>query len=72
MCNLCKGIQILSQAIELVKGNAFQKVHHTNDFKNSVKAIKKLVESLDKKDWQSCLKLYEQLKKETKISHTTV
>ena len=31
--------------------NAFWKVHNTNDFKNSINAIKKFVESLDKKNW---------------------
>ena len=59
-----RGIQILSGAIELVKWNAFWKVHNTNDFKNSIKAIKKIAKSLDEKDQQSCLN--EQIKKETK------
>ena len=59
-----RGIQILSGAIELVKWNACWKVQDTNGFKNSVRAIKKFEESLDKKDRQSCLKLYEQLKKQ--------
>ena len=45
-----RGIQILSHAIKLVKLNAFLKVHDANDFKNSVQAIKKFAESLDKKD----------------------
>ena len=54
-----RGIQILSGAIQLVKWNAFWKVHDTNDFKNSAQAIKKFAEFLDKKDRQSCLKLYE-------------
>ena len=36
------GIQILSGAIQLVKWNAFWKVHDTNDFKNSAQAIKKI------------------------------
>ena len=54
-----RGIQILSGAIQLVKWNAFWKVHDTNDFKNSAQAIKKFAEFLDKTDRQSCLKLYE-------------
>ena len=60
------GILILSDAIELVKWNAFWKIHDANDFKNSVKAIKKFARSSDKKDQQSCIKLHKQLKKETK------
>lgn len=59
-----RGIQILSGAIELVKWNACWKVHDTNGFKNIVRAIKKFEKPLDKKDRQSCLKLYEQLKKQ--------
>ena len=35
-------IQILSGANELVKWNAFWKMHDTNDFKNSAQAIKNL------------------------------
>ena len=63
-----RGIQILSGAIELVKWNLFWRVHGTNDFKNSIQAIKIFVESLDKKDQQSCLKLYEQIKAKQKPS----
>ena len=33
-----RGIQILSCAIELVKWNAFGRIHDTNDFKNSVQS----------------------------------
>ena len=34
-----RGIQMLSGADELVKWNAFWKIHSTNAFKNSIKAI---------------------------------
>ena len=46
-----RGIQILSGEIELVKWNAFWKVHDRNDFQNFVQAIKKFAKSLDKEDW---------------------
>ena len=49
-----RGIQVRPGAIELVKRNAFWKVHDANDFKNCVQVIKKFVDSLDKKDRQSC------------------
>ena len=42
------------------------KVFQNAPFYTTVQAIKIFVESLDKKDQQSCLKFYEQLKKETK------
>ena len=63
-----RGIQTLFGAIKSVKWNAFRKVHDTNEFKNSDQVIKKFAESLDKKDQQSCLKFYEQLKTETKCN----
>ena len=50
-------IQILSGTIELVKWNAFWKVHNANDFKTSIKVIEKFAESLDKKDNIGALKV---------------
>ena len=65
------GILILSDAIELVKWNAFWKIHDANDFKNSVKAIKKFARSSDKKDQQSCIKLHKQLKQKPSCNSLT-
>ena len=54
-------IQILSGTIELVKWNAFWKVHNANDFKNSIKVIEKFAVSRQERSAQ-LLKGYLQYK----------
>ena len=49
-----RGIQVLPGAIELVKRNAFWKVMTQMTLKIVSRLLKKFVDSLDKKDRQSC------------------
>ena len=62
-----RGIQTLTGAIELVKWKAFWNFDDPKDFENSIQVAKRFAETLENKDRQNCLILFEKFKTETKF-----